>query len=313
LKRLVDMLETPSNVRDLLAFSVTMDLKSMTGAAKNLLESKGSISRRLSRLESQLGVQLIRRSARGAQPTELGETYHQLIKRVLAMLAEASAAVRPTGEPTGVLRISVSHGFGLQVLGPIIGRFAAAHRGLRLHVALSNSPRLDEDDVDVAIHPDRQLGNLSVASVKLINWEMRFVATPGYVAQNGPIDSLGELAHHPVLLGGIRGGIETSARRAGAPVERLVLEPMLTSDSASFVRQATLAGHGVGFIPSVIIDEEIAAGVLLNLFPEFVFPEYEGSMYLLSLSTQFVPAKVALFRDFMVTAIHQNTPHGVET
>src|ERR1700722_3560011 len=58
LKHLVDMLETPSNMRDLLAFSVTVDLKSMTGAAKNLLESKGSISRRLTRLEKQLGVNL---------------------------------------------------------------------------------------------------------------------------------------------------------------------------------------------------------------------------------------------------------------
>src|ERR1700722_9755984 len=98
MKHLVDMLETPSNVRDLLAFSVTLDLKSMTGAAKNLSESKGSISRRLSRLESQLGVRLVQRSPRGVHATELGETYHRLIKRALAMLAEASAAVESTGE-----------------------------------------------------------------------------------------------------------------------------------------------------------------------------------------------------------------------
>jgi DNA-binding transcriptional LysR family regulator len=282
----------------------------MTGAAKNLSESKGSISRRLSRLESQLGVQLLRRSPRGVHATELGEIYHQLIKRALAILAEASAAVESTGELKGVLRISVSHGFGLQVLGPIIGRFAAAHRGLRLHVALDNSPRLDEDDVDVAIHPDRQLGNLSVASLKLINWEMRFVATPDYVARNGPIDALSELASHPVLLGGIRGGIATSAQRPGGPAERVVLEPMLTSDSASFIRQATLAGHGVGFIPSLIIAEEISAGRLINLFPDWEFPEYEGSMYLLCPSTPFVPAKVALFRDFMVAALNWTSPQG---
>jgi DNA-binding transcriptional LysR family regulator len=236
------------------------------------------------------------------EPTEAGEIYHRLIKQALAILAEASATVESAGELKGVLRISVSHGFGLQVLGPLIGKFAAAHRGLRLHVALDNAPRLDENNIDVAIHPDRQLGNLSVASLKLIHWEMRFVATPGYIARHGPVGALGELANHPILLGGISGAIATSARRPGRAAERVVLEPMLTSDSVSFIRQTTLADQGVGFIPSVIIDEEVASGKLVNLFPEWEFPEYEGSMYLLCPSTQFVPAKVALFRDFMVAA-----------
>src|ERR1700722_8331654 len=168
LKHRVSMMETPSNVRDLLAFSVTVDLKSLTGAAKNLGESKGSISRRLTRLEKQLGVNLVRRSARGIQPTEAGELYHPFVKRALTMLGEASAVVHPPGELAGVLRISVSHGFGLQVLGPIIGRFASVHRALRLHVALNNAPQLDDAETDIAIHPGRQVPNLSVARVELI-------------------------------------------------------------------------------------------------------------------------------------------------
>lgn len=310
MKRPVNMMETPNNIRDLLAFSVTIDLKSLTGAAKNLSESKGSISRRLSRLERQLGVKLITRSARGVQPTELGETYHRMVTRALATLADASAALDPSAELKGALRISVSHGFGLQVLGPIIGLFASQHTGLRLHVALNNSPHLDDDDIDVAIHPDRQLANHSVASVKLIDWKMRFVIAPGYTTQAGPIETPGALIHHPVLLGGIRGGISTSVHARGRPVERLVLEPVLTSDSASFVRQTTLAGHGVGFIPSVIVENDIASGRLVDLFPEVEFPEYAGSMYLLCHSTQFIPAKVTLFRDFMVAALQKDAVQG---
>lgn len=304
------MAETPGNIRDLLALAVALDLKSLTGAARNLSQSKGSISRRLTRLERHLGVQLVRRTPRGVEATELGETYHRLIKRALAILAEASAAVESTGELKGTLRISVSHGFGLQVLGPLIGRFAAAHRGLRLHVALDNAPRLDEDNIDVAIHPDRQLGNLSVASLKLINWEMRFVATPEYIARHGPLGALGELANHPILLGGISGAITTAARRPGSAAEHLLLEPMLTSDSVSFILQATLANQGVGFIPSVIIDEEVASGKLVNLFPEWEFPEYEGAMYLLCPSTHFVPAKVARFRDFLIAACRHTSSQG---
>jgi DNA-binding transcriptional LysR family regulator len=302
------MMETPSNVRDLLAFSVAVDLKSLTGAAKNLGESKGSISRRLTRLEKQLGVNLVRRSARGVQATESGELYYQFVKRALSMLGEGSAVVRPPGELTGVLRISVSHGFGLQILGPIIGRFASAHRGLRLHVALNNAPQLDDADTDIAIHPDRQVANLSVASVKLIHWCMRFVATPEYLAQNGAIGHPAELARYPVILGGVRGSIATSVHSPSVPVARIVLEPMLTSDSACFARQATLAGHGVGFIPSLMVDEDLAAARLVDLFPGVEFPEYEGSIYLLYPSTQFVPAKVAIFRDFMIGALRPGGP-----
>jgi DNA-binding transcriptional LysR family regulator len=301
------MLETPSNVRDLLAFSVTVDLKSLTGAAKNLGESKGSISRRLSRLEKQLGVNLVRRSTRGIQLTETGELYYPFVKRALSTLGEASAVVQPSGELAGVLRISVSHGFGLQVLGPIIGRFASAHRGLRLHVALNNAPHLEDADTDIAIHPDRQVTNLSVASVKLIHWCMRFVATPEYLAQNKAIGHPTDLAHHPVILGGVRGSIATSVNFPSFPVTRLVLEPFMTSDSTSFARQATLAGHGVGFIPSVVVDGDLAARRLVDLFPGAEFPEYEGTIYLLYPSTQFVPAKVAIFRDFMIAALRPVT------
>jgi len=134
------------------------------------------------------------------------------------------------------------------------------------------------------------------------------IETPEYLAQKGAIGHPVELARHPVIQGGVRGRVATSVHFPNVPVTRIVLEPFMTSDSTSFARQSTLAGHGVGFIPSVVVDGDSAARRLVDLFPGAEFPVYDGSIYLLYPSTQFVPAKVAIFRDFMIAALRPGAP-----
>src|SRR5512140_3468638 len=84
----------PSDLLDLRAFCLVVDLGSVTAAAKTLGETKSSVSRRLTRLESRLGVTLVRRSTRLVQPTEEGSRYRLRVGRALELLEDATSELR---------------------------------------------------------------------------------------------------------------------------------------------------------------------------------------------------------------------------
>src|SRR4051812_1755005 len=86
--------ESAADLQDLRAFCQVVDLGSITAAAKALGETKGSVSRRLSRLESTLGVVVVQRSPRRVQATEDGMAYRARVGRALELLDDAATQVQ---------------------------------------------------------------------------------------------------------------------------------------------------------------------------------------------------------------------------
>ena len=111
-------------ILELRAFCKVVDLGSITAAAKALGESKGNVSRRLTRLERGLGVALVRRSPRLVQATEDGLAYRMRVGRILELLDDASAAVqRAHGAPSGHLRVTAPIDLGLSIVAPLVTGF----------------------------------------------------------------------------------------------------------------------------------------------------------------------------------------------
>jgi len=163
----------PDDLRDLRAFCLVVDHGSLTAAAKPLGETKGSVSRRLSRLESALGVPLVRRSPRLVQPTEEGVLYQQRVGRALELLEDATDALKEAqGHPRGRLRVTAPPDFAHTVLAPVFARFCEAHRDISLELILTDR-QLDFDahQLDVAL--------------RLLDGQMGFVASPAYLEREG--------------------------------------------------------------------------------------------------------------------------------
>ena len=70
-----------------------------------------------------------------------------------------------------------------------------------------------------------------------------------------------------------------------------------------FVREATLAGGGIGFLPSVVVDRDLQSKRLIEVLPEYDYPNESGSMFLLYPATRFVPSKIQVFRDFIIEVL----------
>lgn len=179
-------------------FKAVVEAGGFTAAANFLNVSQPFVSQSINSLERRLGVQLLHRSTRTQRLTSEGERFLMSCGQVLDSVEEAEAQVR-SGEPTGNLRISASHAFGMDQLVPALPRFLAAYPKLCVHFSLSDSNvNLIEDNFDVAVRMGR-LQDSSLRSRKLCDLQRVVVAAPQYVAAHGkPVTPQG-LSRHACL------------------------------------------------------------------------------------------------------------------
>ncbi|MCX7318380.1 MAG: LysR family transcriptional regulator, partial [Hyphomicrobiales bacterium] len=95
------------DIEELQTFVEVADAGGVSPAARRLGLSKSIVSRRLLRLETELGVQLLARNTRGAALTEAGATFRNYAARACSEIEIAREAILPAGELRGRLRISV--------------------------------------------------------------------------------------------------------------------------------------------------------------------------------------------------------------
>lgn len=262
-----------ADLNDLRFFAEVVDQNGFAAAARKLGMPRSRLSRRIGLLENRLGVRLIQRSTRRFAVTEIGREYH---RHCVAMLVEAEAAQevidRMRAEPQGVVRVSCPPSVIYFQLGEMIARFMAQCPKVEM-VLQSTNRRVDviRDGFDVAIRvrfPPLEESDLVIR--KLAESLQLLVASPSLLKKFSrplvPADlaSLPSLAWDPAKqehewrLDGPDGA--TAAIRHHP---RFVTEDMAAS------RLAALAGVGVGQFPTFVIAEDVKAGRLIDLLPEW--------------------------------------------
>src|ERR1700758_391454 len=126
------------DLEDLETFVEVADAGGVSAAARRLGLSKSIVSRRLGRLEDELGVQLLARTTRGAALTEAGVTFRDHASRVSAELDLARETVLPAGDLQGRLRIAAPMSFGPTHVAPVLAELARRHPRLHVHACYSD-------------------------------------------------------------------------------------------------------------------------------------------------------------------------------
>src|SRR6188768_1806822 len=191
-----------TDLADLETFVAVADTGGVSGAARRLGLPKSIVSRRLARLEKELGAQLLTRTTRGAALTEAGSTFREHAARVVAELDAARDSLAPEGELRGLLRVAAPLSFGATHLAPAIAEFARRHSQLQITTAYGDRfVDLVKEGFDVAIRlgwlPDSSLVARRIGPVT-----GRLVATPEYVKTHGAPASLDDVGKHPALMQG---------------------------------------------------------------------------------------------------------------
>lgn len=207
-----------------------------------------TISRRLRRLEADLGLDLFERTAKGHLLTPNGQTVASRAEALEHAAAEVAAVSEPGGpQATGRVRIGVPEGLGNQLIAPAIADFATRHPRLGLDlIALSGFVSVPKREADMSILLTRpKAGRLKVR--KLSDYSLHLYAAPKYLKAHGAITDVTDLAGHS-LIGYVDDLIYSSQLRYH---EEIMPGLSLRFCSPSIVAQwqMTRAGAGIAVLP----------------------------------------------------------------
>lgn len=263
------------DLNDLYLFSQVVERQGFTAAGDALNIPKSGISRRISQLESQLGVRLLQRTSRRMSLTDAGQV---LYAHCTAMVAEAmagEAAVRQQlTEPTGTVRASLPVAIVEVVLPKVLPLFMLRNPKVRLNIQATNR-QVDmlEENIDVVV---RGLGatqeSSSLVHARLCSVRWALVASPIYLAEAGTIDQVERLADVETLFYAPMNETDRHWRLLGLNDERLdapIGKVRLQTDNLSILKETTLSGMGVSSLPLYMCSAEIEAGTLVEVLPEW--------------------------------------------
>jgi DNA-binding transcriptional LysR family regulator len=309
----VAKLETTSTeLQDLRAFCRVADLGSVTAASKTLGETKGSVSRRIARLERALGVELLRRSPRLVRVTEDGAAYRLRVGRALELLDEANSEVQHARTvPAGHLRVTAPYDLGVSVFAPLVAGFVERFPAVSVELLLTETIiDFDASNVDIALRASTGLPDSSLVAHKLDDVSGGLFAAPRYLEAAGTPRRPDDLAQHRLLVSRVTRGstnLVLRKRDGSAPV-RLRVRVAITATDFTFCREAAVAGGGIALLPEVIARRDVEDGRLQPVLREYAL--LEASLYLVHPGTRFLLPKARAFRDYLLEAFAARKPRG---
>ncbi|HQQ70337.1 MAG TPA: LysR family transcriptional regulator [Alicycliphilus sp.] len=290
-----------------------VDTGNLSQAARKLKMTRANVSYHLTQLEKSLGVQLIKRTTRRAEPTEVGLRLYEHGRNIRNELAAARETITSLGqELLGRVGISVPSGYGQIVMSDWLIEFKRLYPGIVLDVLFENRTDHLRDEVDIAIRVVFE-PPLSVIARSL--GRVRYVACASreYAQRHGLPATLYELRNSPIITTGVQGRQLRLAAHQGEERQEVMLEPTLISDHFPFLRQGILAGLGVGLVPDYVVQPEVARGEVLLALQEYQLSIFGTHMYLMYLPGRHQTRAVRTCIDFLLAkAGHGAAPAALE-
>ncbi|HAT1621366.1 TPA: LysR family transcriptional regulator [Raoultella planticola] len=244
---------------------------SLSSAARQLDTTQATVSRRLQSLESMLGSRLILRTTHAMKLTDDGERCYQHARQVVdAWLALEDEMSIADDRPVGVLRVRAPHAFGQQqLLGPLVS-FLQRYPQLAVEWML-NDKTVDflSDNIDCAIRVGAEVDPATV-SVLLAEVPRSLVVAPELLSRYPALALPQDLSQLPwvAISTFYQHEVELQHQEDSRELSFGIV-PCLSTDSVYVARNTALAGLGAAIVSSWAVTEDIAAGRLVEPFPQW--------------------------------------------
>ena len=281
--------------------------ESFAAAARRIDLSPAAVTRAISALEERLGVKLLLRTTRSVRLTEAGRRYLDDTRNILASIAEANeAAAGVNAAPKGNLSVTASVLFGKAFVMPCIVRFLKQYPEVEVSALfLDRVVNLVDEGVDVAVRighlPDSSLKALRVGQVRRV-----LCASPEYLARQGVPQHPADLLRHTIVAASaVSPRVEWKFGAVEDPT-LVRMKPRLTVTSNDAAIEAVKEGLGIGRLLSYQIGDELAAGSLKIILPEY--EEAPWPVHVLHRESKYGSSKVRHFIDLLVAHLraHQH-------
>jgi DNA-binding transcriptional LysR family regulator len=267
------------NLVSMAAFARVVETLSFTEAARLLQLSKSSVSREISQLEVRLGAQLLNRTTRTIEVTELGMSYYQYCYRILNELNSAERFIRNFHEePIGNLHIIAPFTFGYQCVVPALNQFISGNIHVSTDLDLTDRPlNITEDQYDIGIIISRQPPDHPFIKLLVdISWGL--YATPEYISQYDAIETPEDLPRYDYIL--FRGTAHTISLPFRKDKQKIDIEvrSRFRANNSMALMSCALAGTGIVYLPDYMAREPVSSGKLVRLLPGWRMDTYQAWM-----------------------------------
>ncbi|MEL6468638.1 MAG: LysR family transcriptional regulator [Cyanobacteria bacterium J06623_4] len=276
---------------------------SFAAVARDRNVDPSSVSRAIAALETELGVRLFQRTTRRLSLSEAGAAYFQQIEPLVEEIQQAKVITTDlSGQLKGTLRVTASVSFGLRCIVPLLPKFESTYPELTVELLLTDAViDLLADRVDVAVRLG-VMADSTLMAQRLMPVVYRVCASPDYLALRGCPQAPVEISQHDCLLFPLAGFRSRWIFRAqDGSVDEVPVRGRLVISNAIALQQSAIAGMGIALLPDWLVDEDIEAGRLVDVFPTYALTatDFNTAAWLVYPSRVYVPLKVRTFIEFL--------------
>ncbi|MBW9103888.1 LysR family transcriptional regulator [Paraburkholderia phenoliruptrix] len=289
-----------------------LDAGNLSEAARRLKMSRANVSYHLNQLERSVGLQLVRRTTRRVEPTEIGLQLYEHGRAIQNALLAARESVTTLGQSLqGRVRLSVPSGYGQLVMSGWLIEFKRLYPGIVLDVLFENRVEdLMRDEVDIAVRimsePPQNLVARDMGSVRYVA-----CASRSFAESRGMPVRLGELRTAPLITAAVVGRQLRVAAYLRDERHEVLLEPTIISENFLFLRQVVLAGLGVGILPDYVVHDDLKRGDVVTTLDEWRLSIFGTNMYMLYMPNRHHTRAAATFIDFILDQARASGRGGV--
>ncbi|MDU0354881.1 LysR family transcriptional regulator [Paraglaciecola aquimarina] len=289
---------------DLILFSQVIELGSFSKVADANNLTNSVVSKRIARLEQDLGVQLLYRTTRKLTLTEAGTILLHRAKMVQQATTEALDALSGFGENiSGHIRMSVPTISGELLLADLVAKFCQAYPQISIELRLENDLiDLVENGIDLAIRTAK-LADSSLIATKIIDSSWVVCASPEYLCQSSELAKLDDLKRHNCLRYDLQSEGSSDWRFTQQQnTFSVAVSGSLSSNNALSLKKAALNNSGIIYVPKCSVHEELLSGKLQRVLPDFT--PRELGVYAVYPYTRHQPLKIKLLIEEIRQAYH---------
>ena len=280
------------DIDDREVFVAVVEAGSFTDAAQRLRISLSQVSKRVKRLEGQLGAPLLIRTTRHVSTTPAGARYHARLVPLIQSLREADAEVVTTNvEPSGLLRVAAPLSFGLLHVEPVLSEMALRWPDLRVDASFRDT-RVDPLLWDVTIRGGRI--DTDLVGRRLCPLRVSLAAAPAYLEAHGTPTHPDQLRGHRLLEYSESASLPLWTFQRGEASVVVENRSVFRADNGDALVAAAVRGLGVIRHPDFLLERALEAGHLVRLLPDW--KGYEGAFWALT-PTRHPSAAVRAFVD----------------
>ncbi|OUS31088.1 hypothetical protein A9Q99_04560 [Gammaproteobacteria bacterium 45_16_T64] len=288
-----------SKINQYRVFVSIVENGSFSSAAKELLVSPSSISKKLSLLEETLKVKLINRSTHSISVTSQGETFYRKVKDILDRIETAEAVIKDNNtSPRGKLTISLPPILLRTPLMTLLKDFTERYPDIHFHLIVSDHYiDLIEKNVDFAFRLG-ELDDSRLTAVTLEKLKLSYYASPAYLSLHDDIQFSALFKKNHIIMPSSmsNSGLTKLIGLTGQKNMSDAYEYHSTNDTNSLIEMA-VASMGVVMAPDITVKSNVTNGTLQSIFPKRRLPKLPVN--LIFHNNEFLAENMSIFKEYI--------------